>query len=749
MPSLPPNTFTDTSTRTSHAEVNPTYEEVLGQENEHLEDLQDMTAEEIIKFQETHGFEISDIVASDHEAEIGDVYLVRDLQWIVSENEFERTPIVAVQKTGTRDPIIFIDPDVLFKISDAQGGADTITGLLFRTKTVERIWNKTVAKIVVLLTELEDHTDLDLDTPEEPAWTKVSSIASREETDLSEFRLLWNKLETLQNSGKIKTREHTLALVIARLIGEVLPHGFASRLIPCPACNSITIFKATNPKWGLTYWRPMEDSESRFVPHSICAACAKDTDAVYWDRLTLSWRDTDYRPFVDLLNYGANVLDHHNPAPLTEQDIEAAYPWCTEEEKASRNEMRLLFGVEYEIHVPGSITIGHVAGEIMTCPLKNFFIAKSDASIGRGFELCSVPATLNAHRIVWTAFFNMFGEAPGIKTLENTGLHVHVTKAALSPLIVGKLLAFYNKPMNSSLIKHVSRREPHNQWSNILSNLGIKAAANPFSTTKYSIVNTVPLHTIEIRCFKAPTTLEEMLAAIQFVDATVQFCKETSMKSLGFDSFLGFVEEARNQKQYRELHKVLATFQAGSVIPPIPPVEEANELHNSPPVDDVEHVSYLSDMRTRTYVPPEQPEHVPVPDWRVGVTSRHAAVQDAASVDAPRPSWQIEINRPADSPIPDGDFVHHYVDEEPDAEPEPETEPGSRAAESAPDEDLINPSRLGSAGASQTPPVYIPVNAPALSPTRGTGGGPVVSGTVNAPSPFWPGTRTTNNTQGE
>ena len=112
----------------------------------------------------------------------------------------------------------------------------------------------------------------------------------------------------------------------------------------------------------------------------------------------------------------------------------------------------LRYGVELEV-LPKTSVASKVAKYNCGKSLHNFALLKSDSSLGSaGFEIVTVPATLEFHRkVLWNDFFKTpFSDgltaAKSVQSWDTgvCGIHVHLTRAALTEMQLSKLLVFYH-----------------------------------------------------------------------------------------------------------------------------------------------------------------------------------------------------------------------------------------------------------------------------------------------------------------
>jgi hypothetical protein len=187
-------------------------------------------------------------------------------------------------------------------------------------------------------------------------------------------------------------------------------------------------------------------------------------------------------------------------------------------------------------------------------------ICKSDASIS-GFEIVSIPGTLDWHREFWTPWFDDPGSAAHLLEGKKRGygMHVHMSRNALSPLAWGKLSAFMNARENGAFITRVAQREPDDYC-----NRSPKKVAAPESR-----VNMAGRHvalnfstrgqiTTECRIFQANTAKAGFLKNLEFCHAAARWAAQASVKWLLADEFLEWLDHPENKSSYPVLHGFIA-----------------------------------------------------------------------------------------------------------------------------------------------------------------------------------------------
>ena len=179
-----------------------------------------------------------------------------------------------------------------------------------------------------------------------------------------------------------------------------------------------------------------------------------------------------------------------------------------------------------------------------------FALLKTDGSLSNGFEIVTAPGTLNAHKKYWKPFFDSGEEAiNNLKSwnTDTTGLHIHISKSALSQNNIGKILVFINDEKNDDFITHIAGRSS-NQWA--------KKSPKKISdgtrtnTDKYEAVNTSHYKSIELRIFKGNLSRIGFFRVLEFVDCLVNFVKNTTPRKLYYTDFIKWCELPQNRSSY-------------------------------------------------------------------------------------------------------------------------------------------------------------------------------------------------------
>ena len=177
-----------------------------------------------------------------------------------------------------------------------------------------------------------------------------------------------------------------------------------------------------------------------------------------------------------------------------------------------------------------------------------FALLKSDGSLSNGFEIVSAPATLNAHKFYWKPFFDS-NETDYLKSwnTDTTGLHIHISRSALSQSNIGKILVFINDEKNQDFINHIAGRNS-NQWAK-KSPKKITDGMR-LDTDKYEAVNTSHQNSIELRIFRGNLSRIGFFRVLEFVDCLVNFVKNNPPSKLYYTDFVKWCELPQNRSSY-------------------------------------------------------------------------------------------------------------------------------------------------------------------------------------------------------
>lgn len=197
--------------------------------------------------------------------------------------------------------------------------------------------------------------------------------------------------------------------------------------------------------------------------------------------------------------------------------------------------------------------------------LENFAILKSDGSIGsvQGAEIVTRPAVLSQQVRMWQPFFEGGGAAKhwGGFIHNVCGMHVHVSKDALTPLQLGRMIVFVNAQETRELVTRIAGRGS-NTYSQITpktlqcglgyerdirNRYGEIVDRRPrFAGTaegRYAAINLeTGKGTVEFRIFKSNVSAPGFFKNVEFVDALCVWAGEAGNRALTAEAFCAFVE---------------------------------------------------------------------------------------------------------------------------------------------------------------------------------------------------------------
>jgi hypothetical protein len=278
----------------------------------------------------------------------------------------------------------------------------------------------------------------------------------------------------------------------------------------------------------------------------ICEGCCDDN-------YTFSENQDTYISFEDYdeENYDNNQEESgvYDYCHRVEDDLGKL---CLPHETKSENNT-IYYGVELEVEkrkncpydMPYYITDNVLSG---------FAQCKSDGSLDHGFEITTAPATFDYHKKHWERFFNDDKCMTNLKgwNTDTAGLHIHISRRALRPTEIGKILVFINDDTNTPFIKAIAGRTS-DQWAK-RSNKKIQDCHR--TSEKYEAINMSHPHTIELRIFKSNISKHGFYRVLEFTDALVQFAKNyTGLLglSLHYKTFLRFMDNEIIKSQYPNL----------------------------------------------------------------------------------------------------------------------------------------------------------------------------------------------------
>ena len=169
-----------------------------------------------------------------------------------------------------------------------------------------------------------------------------------------------------------------------------------------------------------------------------------------------------------------------------------------------------------------------IASTVKNSAVGRSFLIKSDGSLNNGFELVTGPLALEYHQALWLEATKIIKRA-GARSWKHhsTGMHVHISRSAVTPLTIGKVLVFLNSQRTRIPIVKLAGRTSANYAALTKKKLtdGIRYGDN-----RYESLNTCNSATIEFRIFKGTLDCEHILANLEFCFGVCHWAAQASTK---------------------------------------------------------------------------------------------------------------------------------------------------------------------------------------------------------------------------
>ena len=272
----------------------------------------------------------------------------------------------------------------------------------------------------------------------------------------------------------------------------------------------------------------------------------------------------------------------HKPEPLFHRVNRYNKPLLTSDERRRNGDSISHYGIELEMDLERSqidspeihaesnkfASFVNLIGKGIT-GRENLLYCKSD---------CTCLVEVVSHPFSWN-YWNKFGREM-FKTLfsklrenklhgydaPNSGMHIHVSRKALKPTDILKIMSFVNNPENFQFILDVSQRsrERLEEWANPylsddawqnLPRICQSVSMAMDYTERSSAVNLHNRPTIEFRIFRGTLNTMCFSKNLEFVKSLIQWVKVTGLNTVkgkqGLESYLSFV--AKNYNDYENL----------------------------------------------------------------------------------------------------------------------------------------------------------------------------------------------------
>jgi hypothetical protein len=212
-------------------------------------------------------------------------------------------------------------------------------------------------------------------------------------------------------------------------------------------------------------------------------------------------------------------------------------------------------------------------------------VFKHDGSIQcGGFEIVTRPDSPAVHKRIWSKALAIPEVRQKMSSWTNTycGMHIHVSRAPLSALWIGRILVTVNSPEMAELVTTVAGRGSVRYAQRMDKRL---TSGKSRYGDRYEAVNTTGDKTIEFRIFRGTLDPRGFIRNIEFVEAVLAFTRPASVSLREVGSLNAFVEfVSKSRKTYPVLFEFL-TVKGFIVDPRKPQVATTVVAEVKPPLE--------------------------------------------------------------------------------------------------------------------------------------------------------------------
>ena len=223
------------------------------------------------------------------------------------------------------------------------------------------------------------------------------------------------------------------------------------------------------------------------------------------------------------------------------------------------------FGCELEYECPNSLSV--VTRYHFIQQLSDFVFLKSDGSLQEGgFEIVTAPAEYEIHLERFLPVFSNFPTQ--IRVGSRTGMHIHVSKDAISPLTMARMVDFMHNNQNRDFIELVAERKLTSYCKqDTTRTFGYILTHDSKNTDRSVTLNIAKPPTLEFRIFQSPISYNSFAKNLDFVRALITFMTAgwtpyTPKESRTAPTFLNYLKETNHsaKKPERNPHPHLYSF---------------------------------------------------------------------------------------------------------------------------------------------------------------------------------------------
>ncbi len=243
-------------------------------------------------------------------------------------------------------------------------------------------------------------------------------------------------------------------------------------------------------------------------------------------------------------NYSSRVEDEISPKYLPSENVNT---------DLSRSK-DTWYGLEWEVMARNSMPDDFP--QVLTNE-NDWFMCKKDGSLDEGnggFEICSAPSSF---KFLKDRLQKLFHSDYWLDENGNTyvkgwntgcaGIHLHISRRALTPLQIGKMLVFVNAKKNKRFIEDIAGRNMGRWCKSHEKNLRDGSYRDD---DRYQAVNTSNRNTVELRIFRSNVSENGLMRVIEFTDAFVHFLKQSSMNSVSYKDFMRYMKKPDVRANY-------------------------------------------------------------------------------------------------------------------------------------------------------------------------------------------------------
>jgi len=178
-----------------------------------------------------------------------------------------------------------------------------------------------------------------------------------------------------------------------------------------------------------------------------------------------------------------------------------------------------------------------VAEQVYAIAPEHWYL-KHDGSLTNGFEIVTHPLNYTEHEWVWGKLFNSPVAEKFNGWRQTCGMHVHVGRELMigtggADLVYRKLMVFLNAPENTDFMERVAQRGANTYTAFVPK----KVTDEIQNGGRYEALN-LTRKTAEFRLFKSTRKFERVMKNLEFVQASIEFCRDASYQELTVAKFL-------------------------------------------------------------------------------------------------------------------------------------------------------------------------------------------------------------------